>query len=262
MLNRPQLSVAVIARDEAAFIGDCLASTAGLAAETLVLLDDRTRDATASIARAAGARVVCAPWRGFPAQRNRALDLCQTDWVLFLDADERLTPELTAEILAVTGSADPTVAAIAGYWIPRRNYFFGRALHGGGWSPDYQLRLLQRTRARFDEGRLVHEFARLDGAAAHLAHPLLHLNIDRLAEFWHKQAAYALAEARTLYLAGRRARWRNFVGAPAREFWRRYIQLGGWRDGGLGLFLCAALAWFEIVKFACLRLLQADLHTS
>jgi glycosyltransferase involved in cell wall biosynthesis len=242
------LSIAIIARDEERHIGGCLASAAGLADETLVLLDERTRDNTAAVAVAGGAIVLREPWRGFPAQRNRALELCRGDWVLFLDADERLTPELAAELRSVTASDDPR----AGYWIPRRNLFFGHAMRGGGWYPDHQLRLLRRGAARYDERRLVHELVRLDGEQGRLAGHLRHLNIEGLGELWAKQSAYALAEARTLHAEGRRARWRNFVGAPAREFWRRYVALGGWRDGAVGLLLCATLAWFELVKFVML----------
>src|SRR5919205_3316133 len=101
------LSVAIIAKDEERHIGAALESVAGLAGEVLVLLDARTRDRTAAIARQHGARVVIEPWRGFSAQRNRALDLCIGEWVLFLDADERVAPELRDEILKVTGNCEP-----------------------------------------------------------------------------------------------------------------------------------------------------------
>ena len=248
-----QLTVAIIARDEARQLAGCLTSVAGLADEVLVLLDQRTTDHSAAIATNHGARVVSAPWRGFPAQRNHALRLCTCPWVLFLDADERVTPALAAEIQALLAGRPAAV----GYWLPRRNLFFGRALRGGGWYPDHQLRLLRRNAAHYDETRLVHEYAALDGAAATLHGHLLHHNIERLDELWAKQSAYALAEARTLAQAGRQTRWRNFIGAPAREFWRRYVRLGGWRDGALGLFLCATLAWFEVVKFAFLHTLSS-----
>jgi glycosyltransferase involved in cell wall biosynthesis len=260
------LSVAIIARDEARHLPGALESVRGLAGETLLLLDSRTRDNSAAIGRAAGVRVLVEPWRGFPAQRNRALDLCAGDWVLFLDADERVTPELRAEILQIIDCSlqiEPKQSAIcnlqstiAGYWIPRHNQFFGKTLHGGGWYPDHQLRLLRRSRARYDEARLVHELVLLDGPAAYLGGHLLHLNIERLDELWRKQTSYAIQEAQTLHLAGRRARWRNFAGAPLREFHRRYVVLGGWRDGALGLFLCATLAYFEWVKFVHLKGLE------
>ncbi|HMQ30410.1 MAG TPA: glycosyltransferase family 2 protein [Chloroflexaceae bacterium] len=247
------LSVAVIARDEEGQIGGCLASVAGLADETLVLLDSRSADATAAVAARHGARVVVAPWRNFSAQRNLALELCAHEWVLFVDADERVPGELAAEIRAQLAGAHGAV----GYWIRRHNLFFGRAVRGGGWYPDPQLRLLRRDAARYDEARAVHEVAELAGDASALRGHLLHHNIEGLGELWAKQSAYALAEARTLYAAGRRFRRRNLLGAPARELWRRFVTLGGWRDGALGLFLCAAMAWFEVVKFLFLRGLEA-----
>jgi glycosyltransferase involved in cell wall biosynthesis len=236
---------------------------AGLAGEVLVLLDSRTRDRTAEVCRAQGARVVVEPWRGFSAQRNRALELCAGEWVLFLDADERLTGELRDEIRQIAdwrlqiapgqSAIRNPQSAIDGYWIPRSNIFFGRALRGGGWYPDHQLRLLRRDRAHYDEEQLVHELAQIDGATGMLAGHLLHLNIERLDELWRKQTAYAIQEAQILVLAGRRARWRNFIGGPAREFWRRYVALGGYRDGAVGLLMCATLAYFEVVKFAHLK---------
>ena len=253
------LSVAIIAKDEQRHIAAALASVAGLAGEVIVLLDSRTSDRTAAISREHGARVIVEPWRSFSAQRNRALDLCMGDWVLFLDADERVTAELREEILQIADcrlQIEDAQSPVAGYWIPRHNQFFGQTLRGGGWYPDHQLRLLLRGRARYDEARLVHEFAQLDGPAGYLSQHLLHLNIEHMDELWRKQASYAIQEAQTLYQAGRRARWRNFIGAPLREFQRRYITLGGYRDGAVGLLLCATLAYFEWVKFAHLKGLE------
>jgi glycosyltransferase involved in cell wall biosynthesis len=268
-VGRPAaLSIAIIAKDEQRHIGAALDSVAGLAGEVIVLLDSRTSDRTAAICREHSARVVVEPWRGFAAQRNRALDLCVGDWVLFLDADERVTAELRAEIRGVledarqatrdagqTNECSPPVSSV-GYWIPRHNQFFGQTLRGGGWYPDHQLRLLLRGHARYDETRLVHEFAQLDGSAGYLSQHLLHLNIEHMDELWRKQTSYAIQEAQTLYRAGRRARWRNFIGTPLREFQRRYITLGGYRDGAIGLLLCATLAYFELVKFAHLKGLE------
>jgi glycosyltransferase involved in cell wall biosynthesis len=253
------LSVAIIAKDEQRHIGAALESIAGMAGEVLVLIDSRSSDRTADISREYGARVLVEPWRGFSAQRNRALDLCEADWVLFLDADERVTAELRNEILQIANcklQIEDPLSPIAGYWIPRYNQFFGKTLCGGGWYPDHQLRLLRRGSARYDESRLVHEFAQLDGPAGYLTQHLLHLNIEHLDELWRKQASYAIQEAQTLYQSGRRARWRNFVGAPLREFRRRYITLGGYRDGAVGLVLCVTLAYFEWVKFVHLKALE------
>jgi glycosyltransferase involved in cell wall biosynthesis len=275
------LSVAIIARDEERHIGAALDSVAGLAGEIIVLLDSRTSDGTAAICHEHGACVVVEPWRGFPAQRNRALDLCAGAWVLFLDADERVTEELRDELRILLAEdketrrqgdkeslvdqplspfpSFPFSPSSAGYWIPRHNVFFGKILRGGGWYPDRQLRLLRRDRARYDETRTVHELVQLEGETDMLRGHLLHLNIERWDELWRKQTAYALQEAQTLYLEGRRARWRNFLGAPARELKRRYLALGGYRDGAIGLLMCATLAYFEIVKFVHLKGLERSL---
>jgi glycosyltransferase involved in cell wall biosynthesis len=245
------LTVVIIARDEAKHIAGALESVRGLADECLVLLDERTTDNTAEIAEMFGAIVSLEPWRGFPNQRNHALALSKSEWVFFLDGDERVTDELREELARmVSGGLD---AQVAGVWVPRKNQFFGKVLRGGGWYPDRQLRLLRRDKAQYDPQRTVHETVVLQGEALLAQGHLFHLNIEHFGEFWRKQTSYAIQEAQTLYLAGRRARWRNFVGAPLREFYRRFVQLGGYRDGALGLFLCAALAYFEIVKFVHLK---------
>ena len=150
----------------------------------------------------------------------------------------------------------PVSLSPAGYWIPRHNQFFGKTLRGGGWYPDHQLRLLRRARARYDESQLVHEFAQLEGPAGYLTQHLLHLNIEYMDELWRKQTSYAIQEAQVLYQTGRPVRWRNFIDAPLREFRRRYLTLGGYRDGATGLLLCATLAYFEWVKFVHLKGLE------
>ncbi|MFQ3630657.1 glycosyltransferase family 2 protein [Roseiflexus sp.] len=252
----PMLSVAIIAGNEEHHVGDALASVADLAGDIVAVIDSRSRDTTAAICRDYGARVYIEPWRGFPAQRNRALDLCAGTWVLFLDADERVTPELAQEVRTTLSNGTD----MAGFWIPRHNLFFGRRLQGGGWYPDYQLRLMRRGCARYDESRLVHEFATLDGPAGMMHGHLVHLNIERFDELWRKQRAYAFQEAQTLLLANAPVRWRTLVSAPVREFYRRFITLHGYRDGALGLFLCATMAYFEIVKYVHLRGLAAFRH--
>jgi len=243
------LSVAIIARDEAAYIGPALLSAVPVADELLVLLDARTLDDTAEIARQAGATVAVGPWVSFPHQRNRALQLCSGEWVLFLDADERLTPHLLAELRdfkKLSSDCD-------GYWIPRYNLYWGRRLRGGGWYPDRQLRLLRRRATRYDEARLVHELAQLDGPAGELNGHLLHINIESWAELQGKQHNYAIAEAQTLARAGVGARWRNVLLQPPREAWRRFVTWHGYRDGPLGLVLACVMGYYELIKYVHLK---------
>lgn len=249
----PVLSVAIIARDEARHIGAALASAATIADELLVVLDPRTSDATARIARQHGAQVHQRRFVSFSQQRNQALALCRGAWVLFLDADERITPELAAELRALR---EPAEQRCAGYWLPRHNLYFGRALRGGGWYPDRQLRLLRRGQAHYDESRLVHEFAELDGPAGELGGHLLHINIERWAELREKQRRYALAEAQTLARAGVRAKWRNLLLQPLREIKRRFVTWQGYRDGALGLVLALTMGYYELVKYAHLKGLE------
>jgi glycosyltransferase involved in cell wall biosynthesis len=214
--------------------------------ELLVLVDAASRDGTAEVARRHTERVVVVPFAGFPRQRNQALDLLTTGWALFVDADERVPPSLAAEVRrAVAGRS-----AVDGFWIPRRNLICGRWVRGAGWWPDRQLRLLKRGRAAYDESDRVHEVARLDGVAGTLAEPLLHLNYETLSEFRAKQARYAGLEARALWERGARARPRNLILQPIREFRRRFLELAGYRQGWLGLQLSLLMAE---AKFATYR---------
>lgn len=232
------LTAAVLARNEAATIERCLAGLSW-ADELLVIVDAATTDDTAARAAAHGARVVTRPLVSFADQRNAALEEARGDWVLFVDADEVVSPDLRAEIQTVIAQAGD----VAGYWIPRRNFICGRWVRHAGWYPDEQLRLLRRGRARYDERRLVHEVVLLDGPAGHLSEPLVHFNYSNLAQFRQKQARYAELEARALYLQGVRPRPHSLLLQPWREFRRRYIALEGYREGWLGFQLAVLLAW-------------------
>jgi glycosyltransferase involved in cell wall biosynthesis len=233
------LTAAVIARDEELMLGDCVQSL-GFADERLVLVDAATRDRTREIARGLGARVEERVFDNFAAQRDAALALASGDWVLFVDADERVTPDLRTEVLSTI--AQP--GGRRGFWIPRHNYLLGRVIRHAGWFPDYQLRLLERGAAHFDPLRVVHEEAIVDGPVGHLRQPLVHLNYRSLGEFIAKQERYCPFEAQAWLSRFGRPRRRALIGQPLREFWRRYVQLQGVREGTLGLVLSVLLAYY------------------
>jgi (heptosyl)LPS beta-1,4-glucosyltransferase len=239
---------AVIARDESRNIERCLRSLEWTDS-LLVVLDDRTVDATAALAESCGARVEVQRFVDYARQRNAALKAADAEWVLFVDADEVVTPELAAEVRSVTGS----VAAMAGYWIPRKNILFGHWVRHTGWSPDYQLRLLRRRRASYREDRTVHELVELDGESGHLLNPLIHYNYRSLGQFLAKQRVYAAMEASDMFQRGVRVKPRNHVLQPWRQFWRRYVLLQGYRDGWLGLLLSVLLAYYEFRTYLRLR---------
>jgi glycosyltransferase involved in cell wall biosynthesis len=235
----PRLTAAIIARDAEANLAECLRSVA-FADERLVLIDAATLDRSREIALGEGARVEERAFDNFAAQRDAALGLATGDWVLFVDADERVTPLLRDEVLATLAQPDRR----RGFWIPRHNYLLGRVIRHAGWYPDYQLRLLERRAAHFDPLRPVHELALVDGPLGHLREPLVHFNYRSLGEFVDKQERYCGLEADRWLARFGRPRLRALAGQPAREFWRRYVTLAGYREGPLGLVLSGLLAFY------------------
>ena len=241
-----RITAAIIARDEARHIGPCLDSLKW-ADETLVVLDTRSSDATADIAAARGARVVAHPFTTFPAQRNFALDQIRTEWVLFVDADERIDAALAAEVRASAERAEPD--SPVGYWVPRRNIIWGKWIRGGGWYPDHQLRLLLVGKARYDDAKEVHEVVILDGAEGYLTRTLTHYNYETVGQFVAKQQAYSTLDAQTLYRKGVRPKPQNYVLQPIREFKRRFVEGRGYLDSPHGFVLAALLAYFNLAMY-------------
>lgn len=234
-----EVTAVVLTLNEAEHLPDCLKSLDWVG--DLLVVDSGSADGTAEIAAASGARVVTYQFHNFAEQRNFALGLVTTPWVLFVDADERVPPELAAEIRRAT------TAGYVGYWIPRRNLILGRWVRGGGWWPDYQLRLFRVGFGRYDPDRPVHEVVRVDGPVGRLENPLLHINYTTVGEVFAKQARYARLEALQLARQGVRPRPYRFFTFPAREFYRRFVRLGGYRDGWVGLLLAAAMAWQAVI---------------
>ncbi|MBI3244068.1 MAG: glycosyltransferase family 2 protein [Chloroflexi bacterium] len=245
----PLLSAVVLTLNEEKHLADCLASLRW--ADEIVVFDSFSADRTADITRSFEARFIQHRFANYASQRNAALEAAAGDWVLFVDADERVTAELADEARLVVQKPGPV-----GWWVPRHNYIFGKLTLHAGWYPDYQLRLLKRAHARYDPARHVHELVRLDGAEGFLQSPLVHLNYETVPEFIVKQHAYTKYDAGILYAQGRRARPHNFALQPLRQFYWRFVTLGGWRDGWHGLRLSALMAYFQFVLYRNLQLLQ------
>lgn len=237
-----RLAAVILTYNEAHNIDWCVLSVRD-GVDAVIVWDSGSTDDTVARARRAGALVVQRPFDNYAGQRQAALDAIDAEWLLFIDADERVTPALMDEIRAAAARADA-----AGYWIPRRNWIVGHEMRGGGFTPDYQLRLLRRSAARYAPERQVHEVVELAGEARYLKEPLLHYNYLTWEQFDRKQRAYAGYEARILAGRGIRPRPHNYVLQPVREFRRRFITLGGWRDGVFGLQLAWRLAWWYGVE--------------
>jgi glycosyltransferase involved in cell wall biosynthesis len=235
----------VLALNAASLIDDCLKSLEW-ANERIVLVDGATNDDTAHRAASAGAHAHYRSFTTFAEQRNAALDLVSTDWILFVDADERVPSSLAKEIREVIDQ-DPEPV---GFWVPRRNIICGRWIKHAGWYPDCQLRLLRRGHARYETAVPVHEVPALDGPAGTLSHPLIHLNYRSLSDFWRRQRRYARLAARGMIDGGERPRIRSVAGQPLREFSRRFIRESGYREGPLGLALCLMVALGTLETYA------------
>jgi glycosyltransferase involved in cell wall biosynthesis len=227
------LSVAIITRNEAANLPRTLASVR-FANETVVL-DSGSTDATVEIAECAGARVIEEPWKGFARQKNSAIAHATGDWVLSLDADEEVSPELAREIAALLAGD----AEFGAYRIPRLNHFLGRPLRHGGYWPDPKLRLFRRGVAQFEE-RPVHETMQASGPIGQLKGHLIHRCYPTLEEYIEHMNRYSSIGAEVLARSGRTSGslaaflW-NGVANPVATFVYNYVVRLGFLDGREGL---------------------------
>jgi len=250
MLAPLSLSLCVITRDAAGEIADCLASAAF--AGEVVVVDSGSRDDTVEIARGLGARVIERDWPGFGAQKNFAVGAAAHDWVLCLDADERVTPEMAASI--ASEMAAPRAAA---YAFARRNRFLGRWLaHGEGY-PDWNVRLFDRRRARWTDDP-VHEHVVADGAVARLAGDLMHASAESLDAYLAKQNRYTTLQAAAMHARGERAGVLRLVLSPLARFVRFYVVKLGFLDGVAGLVHIAIGCQNSFLKYAKLRALRGE----
>ncbi len=235
MSASPRLSAILITKNEASDLPDCLASLAFC--DEIVVVDSGSTDATVAIARAAGAVVVeTADWPGFGPQKQRALDRATGDFVLSVDADERIPDDLGAEIRAAIASG-----TFAGWRINRRSSFLGRFLAHGGWYPDRILRLARRDVARFTPDR-VHERMEVAGAVGDLAADMIHHSYRSIDEVLDKGRRYALASAAERRARGKTGGLASAIGRGLWAFVRHYLLKQGFRDGAHGFVAALAKA--------------------
>ena len=230
----PRLSAIIITKDEAANIGDCLDSLAFC--DERIVVDAASSDGTMMIAKQKGARVATHGWKGFGPQKNYALSLASGEWVLSIDADERVTPELAQAIRAAI--ADPKAD---GYEIPRRSSFCGRMMRHSGWFPDRVLRLFRRDKGRFTDD-VVHERVLCDGPVARLKEPLLHYPVARLEDAIRRIDHYSTLGAEQLAISNRKISAFSGVAHGIATFLRVYLLKLGFLDGAAGFMLAVANA--------------------
>ena len=239
----PHLSAIIITHNEARRLGACLESLRGLADETIVL-DDGSTDGTAEIARAASAVVSLREFDNFGAQKQAALDLATGDWVLSIDSDERVTPELAREIAGVIASVQPA----DGYWVRRRLIYLGKQLRFGGTGSDWVLRLARRKSVKFSEN-VIHERMLVTGTTARLRSELDHVKYESLSEHLATIDRYTEIIAREKReKGGRFHRW-HLLRFPL-EVWKRIVFQLGFLDGRAGVIHAAMAAFYAFLKYA------------
>ena len=233
-MSKPRLSVTLITHNEAANIAACLESVAW--ADEIVVVDSGSSDETPAICRRYTPLVQVTDWPGFGPQKNRALALATGDWVLSIDADERVTPELAEAIKRAMAQV-----AADGFELPRISSFCGRPMHHSGWFPDYVLRLFRRGKGRFDDA-MVHERVICDGTVKRLDKPLIHHPVLRLEDALSRMDRYSTASAQTLVASGRRVSFVTGIAHGGFAFFKSYVLRLGVLDGAEGFLLAVANA--------------------
>ena len=221
--------------------------------DEIVVVDSYSTDATVAIAEAAGARVLQRPFEGFRSQKQFAIEQARHDWVLCLDADERVSDALRQSIET---ARDAGFADAAGYRFARLSDYFGRFLRHGNAYPDRVLRLFDRRRGGWRGKREVHEAASVDGPVRTLKGDLIHYPYRSLEQQLSKTQRYARMMAEHDFARGKRATLGKLVLAPAWRFWRGYLFRGGFRDGWHGLVYAYVRANYVRQKTIMLWLLQ------
>jgi len=230
------LSVILITKNEEANIKDCLESVSF--ANEIIVVDSQSSDQTVKIAQSLGAKVEnTSDWPGFGPQKNRALNLATQDWVLSIDADERVTPELKQEILAVIDSSSSTNC----YAIPRLSWYCGRFMKHSGWYPDYVERLFKRGSAKFSD-HLVHERLLPTGPVKKLNYHFLHYSFKNFSQVLQKIDSYSTASANQAFQQGKKSSVSKAIGHGLWAFFRTYFLRLGFLDGQQGLALAISNA--------------------
>lgn len=253
------LSAVIITRNAVRELPACLASLAFCA--EIVVVDSGSEDGTQELARRFGARVIDEPWRGFGAQKQFAVEQAKHDWVLCIDADERVSERLREAIVAQFAALSAMLSApgFCAYRFPRCNRFMGRYLRHGEGYPDWSLRLLDRRRARWSDA-VVHEKVLADGPVGVLDGDLLHESAESLENYLVKQNRYSTLAAEAALAAGKQASAAQLVLSPLVRFVKFYFLRRGFLDGVPGLVHILIGCGASFVKYA--KMLHAQRSTA
>ena len=245
------ISVVISAFNEEAKIRDCLESVEW--ADEIIFIDNSSTDDTPNIVKKYTSKIYKRENNPLMlnVNKNYGIGKATGEWIFYLDADERVTPELRKEIEAKIRNSKFEIrnSHVDGYWIPRKNIIFGKWIEYAGWYPDYQMRLIRRGKGKFPE-RHVHEMIEVDGKTAHLKEPILHLNYETVSQFLHKHIElYAPNEAEALLRRGYKLSPIDVIRFPSSEFLSRFFAREGYKDGLHGLVLSLLMAFYHLIIF-------------
>jgi glycosyltransferase involved in cell wall biosynthesis len=250
-MTKLPISVCLISGAEAPRIGRALESVAGWTSEIVVVLNEDVRDGTEDIARRHGARVFREPWKGHIAQKNSAADKATQPWVLGLDSDEAVSPQLQQEIARLFEPASQA-ERFAAYQFPRCTFYCGRWIRHGDWYPDRQTRLWQRGRARWG-GVDPHDKLLVDGAVGRLRADLHHFSNDSINRQVEKLVPFSDAFVRHRLESGRGASWLDMTARPLWRFVRAYCFRLGFLDGWPGYYIAWLNAFSAVTRYVKVR---------
>ena len=245
-MDKYPLSVIIITQDEQDNIRDCLESVKW--AQEIVVVDSGSADETENICREYTDRFYTKDWPGFGVQKQRALELANYDWVLSLDADERVTPELQMEITA----AIEVDSGVCGYMIPRLSHYLGKGIRHAGWYPDYTLRLVKKDKSHFSND-IVHEKLTVDGKVGRLNNHFMHFPYKDIAHHLQKINQYSSLSAQKMLESGKTVSWSMVFVKAFFGFFRAYILRKGFIDGWRGLVVSISTALSVYLKYIKLK---------
>jgi len=237
------LSVVISAYNEEKRIEDCLLSASF--ADEIIVVNNSSTDKTLEIVSRYTSKIFTKPNNiMLNINKNFGFSKASGDWLLSLDADERISPSLAQEIKSVIKND----SVVNGYWIPRKNIIFGKWIKYTGWYPDYQLRLIRTGKGKFPE-KHVHEMIKVEGKAEKLINPMIHYNYESIYQFLRKLEIYVESESKNLIDKGYKLKVEDAINFPFKEFLSRFFAREGYRDGLHGLVLSLLMAFYHLAVF-------------
>lgn len=236
------VSIVIVTKNEEANIEAALDSVKDAA--EIVVIDSFSSDRTVEICRKYTDKVFQKEWEGYAKQKQSAVDLAASPWIFILDADERFTPELKAEVISAIKENSHD-----GFYVPRKNFFMGRWIRHGGWRPDYTLRLFRENAGRVED-REVHEKVIVNGSVAYLKNPLVHYTYNSVSDYLKRMDVYSTLAAKELKKDGVVPNVLDFLMRPLVTFIKMFFLRFGFLDGRYGLVLAMLYSYYTFLKFA------------